>query len=108
MLDQGLDVFRFQGSICHFAIADVVELVGYQGQHALAFYLGGIAALPALAAEFFQLVVQVSHSVLDFWLVFLTYLPAAAGKSACTERSWGTTPERPDDAWSEATRDFLC
>jgi len=53
---------------------------------------------PALAAEFFQLVVQVSNSVLAFWLVFLTYLAALADKSACAERSWGTTPERPDDA----------
>jgi hypothetical protein len=53
-----------------------MELVGYQSQHPLAFDLGGVTPFPALAAEFFQLVGQVSHSVLAFWLVFLTYLAA--------------------------------
>ena len=108
VLDQGIDVFWFQGPINHLAIAKVAELIGYQGQHALAFDLGGIAAFPALAAQFLELVVQVSHSVLAFWLVFLTYLAAVADKSADAERSWGTTPMRPDNAWSEATRIFLC
>ncbi len=66
-----------------------MELVGHQGQHPFALDLGGVAALPALAAEFFQLVVQVSHSVLTVWLVFLTYLAAVADKSALCGTAMG-------------------
>ena len=72
MLEQGLDVFRFQGLSAHPPIAQLMELVGHQGEHVLALGLGGVAAFPALAAQLFQLVVQVSHSCSAFSLVFLT------------------------------------
>ena len=50
------------------------------------------------------MIVQVSHRVFTVWYVFLTHMAAGADKFANAERSWGTTPGRPDNAWSEATR----
>ena len=107
VLDQGLDVFRFQGPSRHAPIAQRMELVGHQGQHALAFDLGGIAAFPALAAELFELVVQVSHRVLSFWLVFLTTWQPKLTSSLTRNGHGAQPPIRPDNAWSEATRVFL-
>ena len=92
VLDQGLDVFRFQGAGRHAPIAQLMELVGHQGQHPLAFVLGAIGALPALAAELFELVVQVSHRVLSIWLVFLTTWQPELDKFRLTRNSHGAQP----------------
>jgi hypothetical protein len=48
-----------------------MELIGYQGEHVFALALGAMGPLTAIAAELFELVVQVSHPCIPFRLVFL-------------------------------------
>ena len=71
VLHQGLDVLGLQGSGLHLAIAHAVQFVGDQRQHAFPVALRGVAALPAVSAELFQLVIKISHgSSLSVFFLF--------------------------------------
>ena len=74
MPGQGLDVLRFQGFGVHLGIAQAMELVGDQGQHALALDLGAIAPVPVVLAELLQLVVQASHWCIEPSIQFFSNL----------------------------------
>lgn len=57
-------MFRLQGPGCHTTVTERVQFVGHQRQDVRPVALGTIGAFPALLAELFELVVQVSHRVL--------------------------------------------
>ena len=105
--DESIDMFRLQRPVHQTTIAKFMELVGYQGQMRSRANLSGITALAAVATDFFQLVVQVSHKCSRYLFSVSDHLTAVADKSAGTKRSWDTTPIRPEYAWSEATWFFL-
>jgi hypothetical protein len=59
-------MFRFQRPRIHPSITQRVELIGDQGQLTLPIRLGPVAAVTIPPTELFELVVQLSHSVLAF------------------------------------------
>ena len=63
--------FKFKDRV-NLAIAQPMKRVGDQRQLTLPIRLCSIAAVSIPPAELFELVVQFSHSVLAFRLVFLT------------------------------------
>src|SRR6056297_2836035 len=59
--DQGLDVFRFERAWLETAIAKLQQLIGHLAQKAFSNLPCRMAPVPVVAAEGFQLVVQVLH-----------------------------------------------
>ena len=64
VFDQGLDVFGFQGSCLHVAIAHGMQFIGGLCEDPFPVSLRGITALAAVCTELFELPVQVFHRVL--------------------------------------------
>ena len=54
-----------------------MQFIGDLGQYALSIPLRGITAFPALPAELFEVVVQVSNSVLSLYLLSVSDTPGS-------------------------------
>ena len=54
-------MLRFQRSGPELAEAGLMQLIGYQGQHAFPVGLSRVAAVAVLATYLFQLAAQVAH-----------------------------------------------
>src|SRR3569623_1970796 len=61
-LDQRLVVLRLQALRAHLAVAELLELPGRELQHPQAIRLRRITAVGVVAAQQFELIVQVVHS----------------------------------------------
>ena len=66
VFDQRLDVLGFERLGAHMSITQVVKLIGDLRQQTLPVPLGRKTAVPVAAANLFELVVQISQSVLAF------------------------------------------
>lgn len=56
-----------------------MQVIGDLGQHTFPVSLRGITAFPALPAELFEVVVQVSNSVLSLYLLSVSDTPGSLG-----------------------------
>ena len=67
LLYQFIDMLRFQGTGIHPVKTQCMQLIRNEHQVMRPLTLGAVAAIPVLAAELFELVVQVSHGVFVIW-----------------------------------------
>src|SRR3569833_1774443 len=104
-LDQRLDVLRLQALRAHLAVAELFELPGRELQHPQAVHLRRITAVGVVAAQQFELIVQVVHRVLPRAIgvaptVSVKVHPwvrsTGCGETAHRRRSGDTTPKQPE------------
>ena len=65
--DQGIHMLRFQRSCVHPVESQHVQLIGDMHQMMGPLALGAVTAVPILAAELFELVVQVPQGAISVW-----------------------------------------
>ena len=68
LLDQRIDMLRFQGTGVHPVESQRMQLIRDLHQMMRPLALGAVAAIPVLTAELFELVVQVSQGAISVWV----------------------------------------